>query len=265
MKEEEIVNMFVDNAVKIMIGVLLTFSLLGSVGTVGAGERGVITTLGAVSDRILGEGLYFKFPFIQSVIKTDIRIQKEQVEASASSKDLQVVHSFVALNYNIMPEKVAKLFQTVGTDYKARIIDPALQESVKAGTARYNAEELITKREEVRETIKGIISEKLKSYGIRVDEFNIINFNFSKEFNDAVEMKVTAEQNALAAKNKLEQVKFEAEQKVAEAEGKAKAIRLEAAAINSNPQIVQLRAIEKWNGEVPTYWGGGALPMINIK
>jgi regulator of protease activity HflC (stomatin/prohibitin superfamily) len=169
----------------------------------------------------------------------------------------------VALNYNIDPAQVARLYQEVGTDYKSRIIDPAMQEGVKASTAKFTAEELITKREAVREDTKAQLKARLQVSGIIVTEFNITNFNFSKVFNDAIEAKVTAEQQALAAKNKLEQIKFEAEQRIAEAKGKAEAMTVESNALRSNPMILELRALEKWNGILPQVTGG-ATPFISL-
>jgi regulator of protease activity HflC (stomatin/prohibitin superfamily) len=232
-------------------------------GTVKAGERGVLLTFGAVSERVFKEGLYIKIPFIQGVQKMDVKIQKEQTGAEAASKDLQVVKSVVALNFHLNPDFVAKVWQEVGGDYKERIIDPAIQEAVKASTAKFTAEELITKREQVREDIKSLLKSKLSGRGIIVDEFNIVNFDFSKSFNDAIEAKVVAEQQALAAKNKLEQIKFEAQQAVEAAQGKAKAIQIEGEALRNTPQIIELRWIEKWNGQVPTFWGQ-ASPFIGI-
>lgn len=232
-------------------------------GTVGAGERGVMLQFGAVTDKVIGEGLYFKIPFIQKVKIMDVKIQKEQVDADAASKDLQDVSSTIALNYHLQPDRVANIWQDVGKEYNIRIIAPALQEAVKAGTAQFTAEELITKRPEVKEEIKKVLADKLEPRGIIVDEFNIVNFDFSVTFNTAIENKVTAEQDALAAKNKLEQIKFEAEQKVAEAKGKAEAITIESNALRSNPQILELRALEKWNGVLPQVTGG-AVPFINL-
>src|SRR5207248_11545049 len=134
---------------------------------------------------------------------------------------------------------------------------PGMQEAIKASTAKFTAEELITKRELVRDEIKAQLKNRLKERNIVVDEFNIVNFEFSKVFNEAIEAKVTAEQQALAAKNKLEQIKFEAEQKVAEARGKAEAITIESNALRSNPQILELRALEKWNGFLLVWTSGG--------
>jgi len=238
-------------------------ALSSTFGIVRAGERGVLLTFGAVSGKVLGEGLYVKIPFVQEVKIIDIKIQKEQTEAEAASKDLQIVKSVIALNFHVNSDYVSKIWQEVGKDYKERIIDPAIQEAVKASTAKFTAEELITKREQVREDVKSLLKEKLSSRGIIVDEFNIINFDFSKSFNDAIEAKVVAEQQALAAKNKLEQIKFEAQQAIEAAQGKAKAIQIEGEALLNTPQIIELRWIEKWNGQVPTYWGQ-ATPFIGI-
>jgi regulator of protease activity HflC (stomatin/prohibitin superfamily) len=248
------------------IVLLLLMFLIGSpIGTVGAGERGVQLRFDAVTGRVLGEGLYFRWPLIERIIKLDIKVQKEQVDATAASKDLQTVNSNVALNFHLNPETVARIYQEVGVDYKTRIIDPTLQEAVKAVSAKFTAEELITRRESVRDEVKVLLHSKLDPRGIVVDEFNIVNFGFSSAFNSAIEAKVTAEQSALAAKNKLEQIKFEADQRIAEALGKAEAIRVESNALRSNPQILELRALEKWDGVLPQVTGAGGTPFINIQ
>ena len=248
----------------IFISAIILLSLM-PFGTVGAGERGILLRFNAVTTKVYDEGLYFYIPLVEQVKKMDIKILKEQVEASASSKDLQSINSKVALNYHINPDKVGKIYQSVGVDYKDRIIDPALQEAVKATTALFTAEELITRREAVKEEIKKLLKQRLEPIGIMVSEFNIINFEFSKAFNEAIEAKVTAEQQALAAKNKLEQVKFEAEQKIAEAKGKAEAIRVEAQALKDNPMVLELRGLEKWDGKLPQYVGSNSMPFIKLK
>jgi regulator of protease activity HflC (stomatin/prohibitin superfamily) len=238
--------------------------LLSSFGTVGAGERGIKLRFNAVTGKVFGEGLYFVIPMIERVVVIDIKVQKEEADAQAASKDLQTVTSRIALNYSIDPEHAVNLYQNIGIDYKSRIVDPTIQEAVKATTAKFTAEELITKREEVRDAIKLILTEKLSGTGLKVEQLSIINFDFSPSFNNAIEAKVTAEQNALAAKNKLDQVKYEAEQAVAAAKGKASALQIEAQAIDTNPRIIELRAIEKWDGKLPQVTGG-ATPFINLK
>ena len=248
---------------RIIIGVFVLMFILGAFGTVGAGERGVLLQFGAVQDKVFDEGLYFKIPFIQKVVKMDVKIQKDEIPASASSKDLQVVTSRIALNYHLDPNAVNKIWQEVGKNYNTRIIAPSIQEGVKAVTARFTAEELITKREEVKEQIKSNLTSRLFEHSIMVDEFNIIDFEFSAAFNEAIEAKVKAEQLKLKADRDLERIKIEKEQMIAAAQGKAEAIRIEAQALIQNPKVVELRWIEKWDGKVPTYWGE-ATPFIGI-
>ena len=237
--------------------------LASSIGTIGAGQRGVLLQFGAVQDRVLGEGLYFIIPFIQTVEKIDVRIQKDEVPASASSKDLQIVTSKIAINYHLDPSMVNVVWQDIGKDYNSRIIAPSIQEAVKATTANFTAEELIIKREDVKDQIKANLLDRLALNHIVVDELNITAFDFSESFNQAIEAKVTAEQLKLKSERDLERIRIEAEQKVVEAEGKAKAIRTEAQALSANAKVVELRWIEKWNGEVPEYWGS-ASPFIGL-
>lgn len=249
-----------------VIGLVLVILFFSTWGTVGAGERGVLLRFSAAKGT-KEEGLYFKLPFIEKVRIMDVKVQKEQIDASAASKDLQTVNSIVALNFHVSPEKVVDIFKGVGLEYKARIIDPAIQEAVKSATAKFTAEELITRREFVRDDIKTHLTERLSPHGILVDDLNIVNFDFSAQFNKSIESKVTAEQDALAAKNKLEQSKYEAEQRIAQAKGEAEAIRIQAQAITSQggADYVKLKAIEKWKGEVPSYVGtGSAIPFLNV-
>ncbi|MFH1566121.1 MAG: prohibitin family protein [bacterium] len=257
-------NIFTKNIItKIIIGVLALTFIFGTFGTIGAGERGVLLQFGAVKDKVFNEGLYFKIPFIQNVVKIDVKIQKDEVPASASSKDLQIVTSKIAINYHLSPDKVNNIWQDVGRDYNSRIIAPSIQEAVKSVTAKFTAEELIVKREEIKDQIKINLAERLIKNNIVVDEINITAFDFSQSFNEAIEAKVTAEQLKLKAEMDLERIKIEASQRVAESEGKATAIRIEAQALSANPRVVELRWIEKWDGKTPTYWGG-ASPFIGI-
>jgi prohibitin 2 len=250
----------------IHFGIFFILILFGlhAFGTIGAGERGVKLRFGAVTNDVLNEGLYFKIPFVEKVKKINVKIQKQEINSNAASKDLQTVKSLVALNYHVNPESAAKLYQEVGVNYRMQILNPALQESFKASTADFTAEELVTKRPEVREKIKTYLREKLEIRGILIDDFNIVNFEFSPAFDKAIEAKVTAEQEALAAQNKLERVKFEAQQRIEEAKGKAESIRVESEALDQSPTILKLRALEKWNGIMPQVVGGGTLPFINI-
>lgn len=246
--------------------IVLLVLIFGSWVTIDAGNRGVVLRMGAVTGEIMGEGFNSKAPFVTEVVEMEVRLQKEQVETEGASKDLQTVKAEIAANIRVSPDKVAELYQKVGLEYRARVVDPSMQESIKAVLAVYTAEELITKREKAREDIEVLLATKLTEHGIILEAINIVDFDFSKSFNDSIEAKVTAEQNALAAKNKLEQVKYEAQQRFAEAEGKAKSMQIESEAIAKNPQILQLRALEKWNGVLPSVIAGNeSIPMISIQ
>lgn len=255
--------------IKIGLGIifLILFIILSPFTIITAGERGIVLNWGAVSDEVMAEGIHWVTPIMQDVKKLDVKIQKEEVDASAASKDLQTVSAKIALNYHPVPESVNLLWQKVGKDYKSRVIDPAIQEAVKASIAKYTAEELITKRQLVKDEVKTILAERLAREYINVDEVSIVNFDFSKSFNEAIEAKVTAEQSALAAKNKLEQVKFEAEQRVAQASAEAEAIRIQAQAVTQQggEDYVNLQWIQKWNGVLPSTMLGENTPIINLK
>ncbi|MCZ7625274.1 MAG: prohibitin family protein [Candidatus Methylomirabilis sp.] len=236
---------------------------------VGAGERGVVMNFGAVQEDVLGEGLHFRVPIMQTVVRVDVKVQKATTDAAAASSDLQDVSSTVAINYHIMPDKANVVYQSIGVGFKERIIDPAVQEVVKAVTAKYTAEELITKRPAVSDAMKATLTERLMLHNIAVDAFSIVGFSFSKVFMEAIEAKQTAEQLALKARRDLERIKIEAEQKVTAAKAEAEALRLQRA--NISPDLIELRkieanlkAIDKWNGILPQVTGAGAVPFIGI-
>lgn len=240
--------------------------IFGSFTVISAGDRGVVLRLGAIS-RVLEPGIHIKFPLIEGVEKITVQTQKEQVETDSASQDLQTVKATVAVNYNVAPDKVADLYRTIGDEYKIRVIDPAIQEAVKAATAKYTAEQLITQRPLVKEDILASLKSILSSKDITVSDVSITNFDFSPSFNQAIEAKVTAEQQALQSKNLLEQKKYEAEQTVVTAKAQAEAIRIQAEAITQQggANYVQLEAIKKWDGKLPTSMIPGAtVPFINL-
>lgn len=258
-----------------IIGIIGLFSMFETVDT---GYRGVVTNLSKVTGEVKDEGFYTLNPFTQDVIEMNVQLQKSEVEASAASKDLQNVSAKIAINFHLDPTKVDIIYQEMRQDYVERLIAPAIQESIKSATAKYTAEELITKRAEVREAIAVNLKEKVEYRGILVDEVNLINFNFSESFNNAIEAKVKAEQDALASRNTLEKIKYDAQQNVERARGEgearvlaakaeAEAIKIQAEAIQSQggADYVKLKAIEQWNGDVPTTMvPGSTVPFINL-
>lgn len=251
--------------VKMIIAVILV-AVLNPFVLVNAGHRGVVMNFGAVKDNIMGEGLNFKIPIVQRVKKMNVQTQKIDVFTLAYSKDIQTVESQIVLNYSLKSELVNKLYQEVGNDYKERLIDPAIQESVKSATAKFTAQELIEQRATVRDEIKAQLHERLSHYFI-VAEFSITDFSFSDEYEKAVEQKQVAQQSALKAENDLNRIKTEAEQRVAQAMAEAEAIKIQAQAITQQGgrDYVNLKAVEKWNGVLPTQMIPNAtMPFINL-
>lgn len=251
---------------KFILTLIAVFAVLSAFVIVDAGERAVVLRLGKV-DRVIQPGFNFKIPIVDQVIKMEVRTIKEEVEATAASNDLQVVTSNVAIQYNLIPEAVGLLYEEVGTSFRVRIISPAIQDAIKATTANFNAEELITKRQIASEQMENILRERLLEAHIHVSNVDIVNFNFSDSFNAAIEAKVTAEQDALREENRLKQVQFEAQQRIEIAKAEAEAIRIQARAIQQQggKDFVQLKAIEKWDGVLPTQFiPGSTIPFINL-
>lgn len=257
-------TLIISGVIAVVVIVLFIFSAT----SVASGHRGVLLQLGAVKPTILTEGFHFKIPFIQSVEQVEVRVQKEESTQTAASKDLQMVTAKVAVNYSVDPGAANKLYQEIGLDYRTRIVDPAIAESLKAITAQYTAEELISKRPEVSAKVKDMLAQKLTKYYMILEDINIKEFAFSEEFNKAIELKQTAEQNALKAKRDLERIKIEAEQQIAQARAEAESLRLKKQEVTSEliqlKQIeVQEKALEKWDGKLPSVTGG-ATPFIDL-
>ncbi|MBX7149125.1 prohibitin family protein [bacterium] len=232
---------------------------------VGPGERGVVVRLGAVQDKVLGEGLHFKVPMMEKIEIIDVKTQKVEVDAPSFSKDLQNVDTRIALNYHLDPATVQRLLQEIGSDYEFRVIAPAIQESVKSATAQFTAAELVSERPKVKDAITKALTERLHPRHILVDDFSIVNFDFSDAYEHAVEEKQVAQQNALKAENDLRRITIEADQRVAQAKGEAEAIRIQSAALKENQDLIKLEAVKKWNGELPNYMlSGGTLPFLDL-
>ena len=246
--------------------IILLIAAFSCYFTVGAGQRGVLVTWGSASDMAYSPGIHFKVPFVQDAILMDVTTQKYESDASAASQDLQTVSGKLATNYHLAPDSVPTIYKTLGMDYAVKVIQPLEQEIVKSVTAKYTAEQLITKREEVRQDIKTVLTEKLAPRGIIVEEVSIVNFDFSTSFNQAIEQKVTAEQNALKEQNQLKVVEYQAQQRIAQANGEAEAIKIQAQSVSAQggADYVKLQAIQKWNGQMPNFVGGSSMPFISI-
>ncbi len=260
-----------------VIGVVAVVIIASSFTIVPAGNTGVVITLGKVSDGAFQEGAHLKIPFIQSVENMSNKIQVYETPASAVSKDLQTVSSTLAVNYRLISDKSPDMYKNVGIDYQTVLMTPLVQESFKSVTANYTAEELITERQTVGEEVKTTLENKLNDYGVYIEKFNIVNFDFSEEFNNAIEAKQVAEQNLLKTKTEQEQAiviaNAEAEQKIIAAKAEAEAILAEAQAqADANElleqsltsKVIAYEQIQKWNGVMPKVTGSDGGMLVNI-
>jgi regulator of protease activity HflC (stomatin/prohibitin superfamily) len=247
-------------------GIVLATIVFESFTVVPAGHIGVQVTLGEVNQQTLSEGAHLVNP-ISRIKEVEVRLVTANLkQASAGTKDLQQIHTDIVLNYRIDGSKAAHIYKEFGFDLQDRVILPALSESLKAVTAHYTSEELVTKRDMVSAQVKDEVAGKLAKYGVSVGDISLVNFGFSAEYQKAIESKVIAMQSKLQAEQDLQRIEVEAKQEIAKAEGRAKAIQIETQAINSQggANYVQLKAIEKWDGNLPSTMAG-VVPFINVK
>ena len=257
----------------IIIGVVVS----ASIQIVDAGNRGVLLHWNAVDLTAppLDEGLHFVIPFQDSVVPIEVRTLKFVKDTSSASRDLQTVSTEVTVNYRPSPDSVHILYKEVGVQYEDRVIQPAVEEVVKQVTARYNAEELITKRPQVKADIEQEITTRLNVYNINTDVISITDFQFSPLFAQAIEAKVEAEQKALKAENDLIRIEVEARQlaaqaeglaaaNIAEANGEAEAIKIINQALAENPNYLEWLKTQEWDGKLPLVVGDGGTPFIQI-
>jgi prohibitin 2 len=269
----------IQNKLKILAGIV-TFVVIivimsESVVIIQAGHRGVVLYLGAVENRVLGEGMHFIIPFAEQVIQMEVRTLKYQAEASAASNDLQEVQTVIALNYHINPSQTNAIYQQLGGDYADRIIAPTIQESVKASVAKFNAEELITKRETAKGVIAAAIRNTLSNRDLVVETVFITDFKFSQAFANQIESKVVAFQKYLTEQNNLKAIQVVANQtvvqaqaqaraNVAKATGESQAIKIITEQLKQSPQYLNWQAINRWNGQMPYALGGGGFPFFQL-
>lgn len=264
-------------AIGIVALVVIGLVAYSAVQIVDAGHRGVLLHWNAVDTSVppLEEGLHFVVPFADSVVQMEIRTLKYVKSTTSASKDLQTVSTAVTVNYHPAPNSVHRLYQSVGLDYENRIIQPAVEEVVKQVTANYNAEELITKRPQVKADIEREITERLAGFNIVTEVISITDFQFSTLFAAAIESKVEAEQRALKAENDLIRIEVEARQReqqaqgeananIARANGEAQAIQIINEALAQNPNYLEWLKTQAWDGKLPLVVGEGGTPFIQI-
>ncbi len=247
---------------------LMIVSLLLFVGCsmVGPGQVGLRTHFGAVSDQVLDSGAHLWIPFALGVKRIDTRIQKSEYETNAASKDMQTVVTKFAINWRLDTTKVVTVFKTIGDEQTVldNVIEPAISEVLKAATSKKTAEEILSKREDLKNEIDTLIKERMAKYGIVIEAINITNVTFSHDFAAAIESKQVAEQRSKEAFYEAQKAAQDATAEVNRAKGQAEAQKL--LRLSLSPELLQLKALEKWDGKFPTVMtGNGSLPFINIK
>lgn len=260
------------NTLAYVLGTVLAIILVlfvFSISTVPTGHVGIKVRFGAVQDDYIPEGLNFKMPFIETIKNIDCRTQKIDIIGEGASKDLQTISTSIVVNYRINQEKAFNLYKTVGMGYETILIAPAAQEVMKSTLAQYTAEELITMRNEVAIALNNSLKAKLEEKGIMIESISIVNLDFSAAYNNAIEAKQVAEQEAKKAEQELQKAKIEAEKKIVEARAEAEALKAQKQEITSD--LLELRRIEneakwiqKWTGELPKTMLGDSVPMVEI-
>ncbi|NPT59039.1 prohibitin family protein [Paraburkholderia elongata] len=264
-------------SIKIIVGavgaviLLIALFILWPFASVPAGNVGVMTTFGAPTASVYDPGIHFRMPISQSMHNVYIGVYKAESDVAGSSKDLQQVDMKVSVNFNILPTAAVGIYSNLGGDPWTQVMDPAVHDIVKAVAARYEATDLIQKRDQVSQEVRESLLTRFKNIGVNVSAVNIVNFQFSKQFNDAIEAKITAQQNALRVENEIVQTKWEAQKRVVEseaalrvAENNAKANELMGKSLEANPALIEKMKVERWDGHYPTYMMGGAMPMIQL-
>ena len=257
---------FLGSATAVIVVLFILFLIVFQPMTiVGVGERGVKVTLGQTSPVALEEGVHFVMPFISTVKKMNVKTVKSNIATMAQSKDIQQAKIVYVVNYNLQPENAPKMWRTVGRDYVSVVVMPTVEGIVKDTIGKWNAQDIVANREKVASEVLFKLNEKLGPKYINVSDFQITEIQYSQAFEQAIESKVTAEQEALKAKNKTVQVQEEARQKIIASEAEAKSMAIRAQALTQNKNLVEYEAVQKWDGKLPQYMMGNSVPFVHLK
>ena len=257
---------FLGSATAVIVVLFILFLIVFQPMTiVGVGERGVKVTLGQTSPVALEEGVHFVTPFISTVKKMNVKTVKSNIATMAQSKDIQQARIVYVVNYNLQPENAPKMWRTVGRDYVSVVVMPTVEGIVKDTIGKWNAQDIVANREKVASEVLFKLNEKLGPKYINVSDFQITEIQYSQAFEQAIESKVTAEQEALKAKNKTVQVQEEARQKIIASEAEAKSMAIRAQALTQNKNLVEYEAVQKWDGKLPQYMMGNSVPFVHLK
>lgn len=248
-----------------LVAVSVLFILCNPISIVGVGERGVKVTMGKISPQSYSEGVHFVTPFISKIHTMDVKTQKSNIKTQVYTKDIQQAIISYVVNYNLQADNAYKMYREVGKNYQDIVLTPVVEATLKDVIGKWNAQDLVANRERATKEILSKLQEHLVDNYIVVTDFQITAINYSDVFEKAIESKVTAEQEALKAKNKTVQIQEEAKQKVISAEAEAKSMAIRANALSQNKALVEYEAVKKWDGKLPDYIMGNSVPFISLK
>ena len=248
-------------AVLWIIGLVFVF---GSWFTVAEGERAILTTFGKASNHIYEAGLHVKLPLIQDVKTFDVKTIRADFKTETYTKDIQTARITVSYSYNLISNDIVETYKTYGNQWQERILYPNLEQAVKAEVGTWNADQMIANRDKVASNILTSLQARMieHSYPVSVTNFQMINIDYSDQFENAIEKKVVAEQAALEEANRTKQIEQKAKQQIVQSEAEAKAIRIKAQALQQNAQLIELEAVKKWDGKLPQIMTGDSMPIL---
>lgn len=233
--------------------------------TVKSTERGVLSTFGKIHDNVVEDGLHVKVPFIQHVKKVNVQQKKFDGKENSYTRDVQTSEVQYTINYDLVRSNVSKLMKNVGEDYHNRIVVPFIRSAMKESFGNFAATEIVENRDAVRRSIEATLRQTLDSNYFMNIQFQLVDIDFDDQFENAIKEKQVAEQEALKAKNVTIQVEEKAKQTKIAAEAEAEAMRIKANALERNPKLVNYEAVLKWDGKMPQYMLGNAVPFIDLK
>lgn len=249
----------------LVIMLLIAFIVIcNPIAIVGVGERGVKVTLGKVSPQSYTEGIHLITPFISKIKNMNVKTQKTFIETDLYTKDIQQAKISYVINYNLQPQNAHNMYREVGTGYVDMVLIPVAEGTIKDVIGKWNAQDLVANRETATVDILQKLQKQLAPRYIDVTGFQITDINYSNVFERSIESKVTAEQDALKAKNRTVQIQEEAKQKIISAEAEAKSMAIRANALSQNKALVEYEAVQKWDGHLPQYMMGNTVPFLNM-
>lgn len=248
-------------------GIVALILLFGTFFTVSEGQKALITTFGKASNTIYSAGIHLKLPLIQHVKRFDVKTIRADYKTQTYTKDIQTATIVVSYSYNLIANDIVETYKEYGNDWQERILYPNLEQAVKAEVGTWNADTMVANRDKVAEDILKSLQERMiaHNYPVAITNFQMINIDYSNQFEQAIEKKVIAEQAALEEANRTKQVEQTSKQKVVAAKAEAESMRIRANALAQNPKLVSYEAVQKWDGKLPQFMMGNSTPILDLR